>query len=180
MAWESGRKNPTNDYVISGFRQELSYSGIDKGVILISYREFSVGIQGAYARPAFSQELRYDLSSSKTITFREVRIEVDTATSEKIRYKVLSGPSIAAGFADVDKIGMKLTRSGAVSYLDKDGAAAKAGMMLGDIVLQVDNTDVRNIRGDSILQMIISDKSGRVYLLVDRSGRELTMKVATK
>mgnify|MGYP001043013533 CR=1 FL=1 len=42
------------------------------------------------ARPAFNQELQYDLNESNIIGFKGLRIEVILATNTKIEYKVLS------------------------------------------------------------------------------------------
>ncbi len=40
------------------------------------------------ARPAFTQELVYDLTTSPTISFRDIRIDVLEATSSSIRFAV--------------------------------------------------------------------------------------------
>ena len=42
------------------------------------------------ARPAFTQDLQYDLTESKVIGFRGLRIEIISATNIKIEYKVLN------------------------------------------------------------------------------------------
>ena len=42
------------------------------------------------ARPAFNQELQYDLNESNIIGFKGLRIEVIKATNTNIQYKVLS------------------------------------------------------------------------------------------
>ena len=41
------------------------------------------------ARPAFTQELKYDLGEGKVIGFKGARFEVLSATNVGIRYKVL-------------------------------------------------------------------------------------------
>lgn len=66
---------------------EVLYQGLNKGSIKISFREFMKDI----ARPAFTQDISYDLSPSGTteIAFKELRIEVIKATSTGITYKVL-------------------------------------------------------------------------------------------
>lgn len=48
------------------FRRELIYGGLAAGVISISYREYSDG----FARPAFTQDLRYDLKDGREIGFQ--------------------------------------------------------------------------------------------------------------
>jgi hypothetical protein len=66
------------------FRQELLYNGKSKDTIRISYREF----KDTLARPAFSQDLSYDLSESREIGFRGMIIEVVEATNSYIRFLV--------------------------------------------------------------------------------------------
>ena len=67
------------------FKRELIYSGVSQNTISISYREFSDNI----ARPAFSQELKYDLSQGTTIGYKGARFEVIKATNTELVYKVL-------------------------------------------------------------------------------------------
>ncbi|MGX7667606.1 hypothetical protein [Flavobacterium pedocola] len=66
------------------FRQEFIYNGKVGNGIKFIYREFA----DDYARPAFTQELQYDLSDSKTVGFRGLRIEVINANNTNIEYKV--------------------------------------------------------------------------------------------
>ena len=75
---------PRND----SFKYELLYQGITKGSLKLSYREYI----NDFARPAFFQDVTYDLDSTPTtITFRTVRIEVLSANNNQISYRVLSG-----------------------------------------------------------------------------------------
>jgi hypothetical protein len=67
------------------FQQTLIYSGKIGNKINISYREFSNNL----ARPAFSNNVEYDLSESKIIGYRGARIEIMDATNELIKYKVI-------------------------------------------------------------------------------------------
>ena len=67
------------------FIRELIYTGIAKNTITVVYREFSNDL----VRPAFSQELKYDLSEGNVIGFKGARFEVIKATNTEIRYKVL-------------------------------------------------------------------------------------------
>lgn len=69
----------------TGFRKELLYSGVSKGTISIEYREFSNNM----ARPAFSQELKYDLAEGDEIGFRGARFRILKATNLGITYTVL-------------------------------------------------------------------------------------------
>ena len=67
------------------FQQILIYNGKVGSKINISYREFNNDI----ARPAFSNNAEYDLSSSKTIRYKGAVIQVIEATNQYIKYKVL-------------------------------------------------------------------------------------------
>jgi hypothetical protein len=69
----------------AGFRRELIYSGTSKGTVSIQYREFVNDM----ARPAFSQELHYDLADGNEIGFRGARFQVIKATNVGIRFKLL-------------------------------------------------------------------------------------------
>lgn len=68
------------------FRRELVYAGRSGWTVSLMYREFAADM----ARPAFTQALQYDLSSSPVIGFRSARFEVLSATNTGIRYRVLS------------------------------------------------------------------------------------------
>lgn len=70
----------------NSFQQTLLYSGRVGDKINISYREFS----GNVARPAFSNDVEYDLGSSTELAYRGARIEVIEATNSSITYRVLS------------------------------------------------------------------------------------------
>jgi hypothetical protein len=67
------------------FKAELIYNGISKDTIMISYREFTKN----FARPAFYQELRYDLNESDLITFKSLKIKVLDADNNQIRFQVV-------------------------------------------------------------------------------------------
>lgn len=66
-------------------KKELIYGGLSQKTIAVSYREFSDGT----ARPAFTQDLKYDLSEGDVIGFRGARFQVLKATNTSIKYKVL-------------------------------------------------------------------------------------------
>ncbi len=68
----------------SSFRAQIVYSGIDGNTLHAVYREFV----GDFARPAFSQNLQYNLQESSEIAFRSVVIEVVEATNSRLRYRV--------------------------------------------------------------------------------------------
>lgn len=73
-------------YLTGSFRQELIYNGKSSSTIKMSYREF----KDDFARPAFTQELSYDLAESKTVGFRGMNIEVVEATNSHIKYTIKS------------------------------------------------------------------------------------------
>jgi hypothetical protein len=67
------------------FRREILYSGGSKGAIQLQYREFANDM----ARPAFSQDLNFDLAMGKDIGFRGARIRIESISNTGIRYTVL-------------------------------------------------------------------------------------------
>lgn len=68
-----------------GFQQTLIYSGRVGDKINIAYREFSNNM----ARPAFNNDVEYDLSESMTIGYKGAEIEVIEATNRFIKYRVI-------------------------------------------------------------------------------------------
>ena len=73
-------------YNEGSLKQELVYNGKSKDTIKLQYREY----KDNFARPAFFQELSYDLSESKEIGFRGMMIEILEATNSKIKFIVKS------------------------------------------------------------------------------------------
>lgn len=69
----------------ASFQQTLIYSGRIGDKINIAYREFS----NSAARPAFSNNVEYDLSASNEIGYKGAVIEVIKANNSEIIYKVL-------------------------------------------------------------------------------------------
>ncbi len=67
------------------FQQTLIYSGRVGGKVNVSYREFSSNL----ARPAFSNNVEYDLSESKTIQYKGAIIEIVEANNQSIKYRVI-------------------------------------------------------------------------------------------
>lgn len=68
------------------FKQEFIYNGRVGNALKFIYREYI----NDYARPAFKQDLQYDLSESEVIGFRGLRIQIISASNTKIEYKVLN------------------------------------------------------------------------------------------
>lgn len=68
------------------FQQTLIYSGKVGNKINIGYREFSSNI----ARPAFNNDVEYDLGESKKIGYKGALLEILNATNQDITYKVIA------------------------------------------------------------------------------------------
>jgi len=83
-----GKLIPVDRPVMGSYKQVLIYNGISNGKskdnIKVSYREYV----GDKTSPAFSQDLTYDLSESREIAFRDLRIEVLEATNSSITFFV--------------------------------------------------------------------------------------------
>lgn len=67
------------------FQQTLIYSGRVGNKINIGYREFS----NSMARPAFNNNVEYDLAESRVIAYKGAQLEIIEATNQAIKYKVL-------------------------------------------------------------------------------------------
>ena len=72
-------------YSIDAFQQTLIYSGKVGDKINIGYREFSSSV----ARPAFNNDVEYDLSESRVIGYKGAKLEVIEATNESITFKLI-------------------------------------------------------------------------------------------
>lgn len=68
------------------FKKEFVFNGKAGNSLKFVYREYINDM----ARPAFNQDLQYDLSESNIIGFKGMRIEVIKATNTAIYYQVLS------------------------------------------------------------------------------------------
>ncbi len=66
------------------FSHELIYNGKDGNNIKVSYREYKDDM----ARPAFFQDLTYNLKESDIIRYKNYKIKVHKATNEEISYTV--------------------------------------------------------------------------------------------
>lgn len=67
------------------FKKELVYSGVSQNTISVLYREYFDNV----ARPAFSQELKYDLAQGNAIGYKGARFEVIKASNTELTYKVI-------------------------------------------------------------------------------------------
>lgn len=68
----------------TNYRKEIVYSGVTGKSISLLYREFS----GDLARPAFSQNLTYDLSAGDEIGYKGARLRIASATNTAITFEV--------------------------------------------------------------------------------------------
>ncbi len=69
----------------NNFQQTLLYNGKVGNKINIAYREFSSDL----ARPAFNNDVEYDLSQSNQIGYKGALLEVIDANNQTIKYKVI-------------------------------------------------------------------------------------------
>jgi hypothetical protein len=67
------------------FKIELLYTGVSQNTVSILYQEFS----DAAIRPAFTKELKYDLSQGDIIGYGGARLKIIKATNTYIKYKLL-------------------------------------------------------------------------------------------
>lgn len=66
------------------YLQEFLYNGKNGNSLKFAYREYI----GNMARPAYFQDLQYDISESKIVGFKGLRIEIIEATNTFIKYKI--------------------------------------------------------------------------------------------
>ena len=71
----------------AGFRRHLIYTGKSGSILHLVYREFINDL----ARPAFSQDLNFDLSEGRVIGFKGAQFEIAAATNTTITYKMITG-----------------------------------------------------------------------------------------
>lgn len=69
----------------NSFQQTLIYSGKVGNKINIGYREFSSNM----ARPAFNNDVEYDLSESRQIGYKGALLDIIDANNQSITFKVL-------------------------------------------------------------------------------------------
>lgn len=75
-----------NNDCYSCFKQEFIYNGKVGTNLKFVYREYINDM----ARPAFNQDLQYDLNESNVVGFKGLRLEIINATNTNIEYKILS------------------------------------------------------------------------------------------
>lgn len=70
----------------AAFQRELVYSGTSQSTLSLLYREFKDNM----ARPAFSQDLKYDIAKSSVVGFKGSRFEIIEAGNTSITYRILT------------------------------------------------------------------------------------------
>lgn len=80
------RKESVSGTVGPSFRRELVYTGRAGNTISLLYREF----QNDMARPAFSQQLQYDIGADPIIGYKGARFRIFAADNTSISYEVLA------------------------------------------------------------------------------------------
>lgn len=75
------------DIELPSFKQEFVYNGVANSIVRFMYREYKDDM----ARPAFTQNLVYDLNKSNRIVFQSVEQEVIDANNAEIKFRLLSG-----------------------------------------------------------------------------------------
>lgn len=78
---------PVDD--LPGWRKDLLYQGASGGVARFSFHEYGTD----WTTPKVTKELSYDLSpeGSTEIVYQGAKIQIESATSNSVRYKVLQG-----------------------------------------------------------------------------------------
>jgi hypothetical protein len=78
--WEQSNRS-------KGYRRELIYQGRDGDNLKLFFREFT----DDFRRPAYDQEVQYDLSKSSFVQFKGLTIAVEEANNEYLIYTIEGG-----------------------------------------------------------------------------------------
>lgn len=78
--WEQSNRS-------KGFRRELIYQGRAGNNLKLFFREFA----DDFRRPAYDQEVQYDLSESELVQFKGLTISVEEANNEYLVYTIEGG-----------------------------------------------------------------------------------------
>jgi membrane-associated protease RseP (regulator of RpoE activity) len=171
MTWGSGIRGGMYNATLDGLRKELLYSGIAQNIIQISYREFSLQSEGAYARQSFYQDLKYDIKGSKIIMFQDIKIQIDTADQQKIKFIVLQGPSEIES-EESGRIGIIFDPDGTIQEIERNSPASKSGLEVGDKIIRIDGELAPQNNSEAMLSRISGEPGSEVTLLIVRNGKE--------
>jgi len=78
--WEQSNRS-------NGYRRELVYQGRDGDNLKLFYREYI----NDFARPAYDQEVQYDLGESEFVQFKGLTIFIEEANNEYLVYTIEGG-----------------------------------------------------------------------------------------
>ena len=78
-------RTKVEDQVSSAFQQTLIYNGKVGNKLNIGYREFS----NSLARPAFNNNVEYDLSEGSLIRYKGAELQIIEATNQFVRFKLI-------------------------------------------------------------------------------------------
>jgi len=181
MSWGYGHKGGfLSKGVVDGMRMELNYGGRDHNVIRVNYREYGVGEQGEFTRSSYCQEFKYDLSQSTTITFRDIRIAIDSADQQKLVYRILQGPQGMTGTilpTSSGIVGMNLDNSRYVSAVASASKADLAGINVGDKLVKVNDKPLDNRSLSEIASMFKGNPESYVEIMIDRNGTQMNFMI---
>jgi hypothetical protein len=106
---EDGLKNDVYKWTVEGNRRELVYSGMDGKVLQVTYREYMVKPNGTFIKDGFTQYLKYDLSESDIIQFRDTKIKILKTSSADVEYMVIEAKDeVKKGTKDQELIQQKM------------------------------------------------------------------------
>lgn len=78
-------KKNQKKYDSGSFKQEIVYAGLSGNTLNVTYKEYKNDI----ARPAFFQNITYDLKNSNIIRYKNFKIKILKASNSQIKYVVL-------------------------------------------------------------------------------------------
>ena len=137
------------DFELPSFKQELVYNGRTGSTIRFMYREYKDDL----ARPAFTQNLVYDLKQSNNVVFQSVELEVLEQTLSD--GKVVPSVTVINSYVDLPKDHISLSIHG--NLIAKFADLFK-GLFMGTVRDQITN-QVNNALRNSVPPAINIDNS---------------------
>jgi S1-C subfamily serine protease len=129
------------------------------------------------AREPFYQELSYDLTMAKTITFQDIVIEVDSANQQFLDFRVLKGPAALEQFQPAQLVGFVIEEDGTIRSVDRGTAAERAGLVAGDKILRINGSPLPVGNLAAIKFMLTSEPNRSLYATFLRSGKEMSANI---
>jgi hypothetical protein len=188
MAWGEGRERlsstGTSSTIELDVRRELLYSGIAQNVVHIGYREYREWNSTLVAAPAFYENLMYDISGSREIAFRDIKIEIEDANTQRVRFRVTQEPAvshISTQFrTDVEEatdslsaggIGIKVDKTGKILQVAPSSPASKSGIVRGDVIYKIDGEPIPAHDAGAIVSKIHGEPGTEVRLEIARGSQ---------